>query len=175
MNEKKKAGQLIVEHEQKQIMLEDDVREYRKAMEPHVLQDLYKKVAEAQKHDIYANKDFYVVMLFGPQRVLRHPQRIILVRQSCPTPVYKQTVWKYNHLSGTLQFLWQLPDMFQYYEIVNNQHRYLMDKNRKEIAQFVILDHTGELLKWVKKENGNKIDAVIKITPPQEEQECLMS
>jgi hypothetical protein len=50
-----------------------------------------------------------------------------------------------------------------------------MDKNRKEIAQFVILDHTGELLKWVKKENGNKIDAVIKITPPQEEQECLMS
>jgi hypothetical protein len=47
-----------------------------------------------------------------------------------------------------------------YYHIINNQLKYLNDKETAELAKFVILMERGELLQWVKKENGEKIDAV---------------
>ena len=49
----------------------------------------------------------------------------------------------------------------------------IIDKETAELAKFVILMENGELLKWVKKENGEKIDAVIRIE--NEEQACLMN
>jgi hypothetical protein len=49
-----------------------------------------------------------------------------------------------------------------------------MDKECADLAKFVILMESGELLEWVKKENGEKRDAVIKIQE-QQESECLMN
>ena len=174
MSEKKKlAGEQILEHDNLRLEMEDDIIEYRRAMEPDIMKRIYNTAQEAKNKPNYINKDFYVVLLTTIDRVLRQPKVIPLARQSCPTPVYKQSVWKYKYASDTLEFLWSIPDSILYYHILRNQTKYLQDKECADLAKFVILMESGELLEWVKKENGEKLDAVIKIN--NEENACLMN
>jgi hypothetical protein len=178
MSEKKKAGQIVLEHNAQGLELEDDVQEYRRAQEPETLDIIWKTIQDAKTKDIYVGKDFYIVMMFTPDQVLRQPKKVIFARQSCPTPVFKQSVWKYRHQSGDLEFLWSIPDMMRYYDIVRNPNQYLADtvgdKAWHDIAKMVILMESGELLNWVKKENGEKKDAVIFVNR-NEESECLIN
>jgi hypothetical protein len=173
MEQKKLAGQKILEHDGLALDFEDDVSEYRRAMEPDIMARLRDTAHEAKNKDGYINKDFYIVLITTVDRILRQPKIIPLARKSCPTPVYKQSVWKYKTITDDLEFLWSIPDMILYYHILNNKEKYINDKETADLAKFVILMETGELLEWVKRENGEKIDAVIKIN--NEEKACLMS
>lgn len=172
MDKKKLAGQIISEHDSLSLDFDADVIEYRRAMEPDIIARLQDTAHKAKNQDGYSGKDFYIVLITIVDRVLRQPRIIPLARKSCPTPVYKQSVWKYMHLTGTLEFLWSIPDAILYYHILNNKEKYLADKETVDLAKFVILMESGELLAWVKKENGEKIDAVIKIN---EENGCLIN
>ncbi len=160
---KKKAGQIIVEHDAQQHTLDDDIIEYRRQMEPDILAMIYNTVEKSKCEPLYTNSDFYIVLLQTVDAVLKQPKNIVIARKSCPTPVYKQSVWKYRSLSDSLEFLWSIPDSLLYYSIVHNPTVYLQDKECAELAKFVILMESGELLEWVKKENGEKKDAVIRI------------
>jgi len=160
---KKVAGQVVLEHDTRRLDLEDDIIEYRRQMEPDILARLHDTALKAKTQTGYIGKDFYVVLLVTVDRVLRHPRTIIFARKSCPTPVYKQSVWKYRAVSGGLEFLWCIPDGILYQHILRNQQKYLTDKETSDLAKFVILMETGELEKWVIKENGEKVDALIKI------------
>ena len=173
MKKKKLAGQVILEHDSLALDFEDDIVEYRRAMEPDIMDRLHKTANATCFEDGYRSKDFYIVLITTNDRVLRQPRLTFLARKSCPTPVYKQSVWKYMHCTGNLEFLWSIPDSILYYHIINNQTKYLTDKETEGLAKFVILMENGELLQWVKKENGEKIDAVIKIN--KEESPCLMN
>lgn len=167
----KLAGQVILEHDARGLDLEDDIIEYRRSMEPEVMSRLYDTVAKSRMQDGYFGKDFYVVLLMTAERVLRQPKFTYLARKSCPTPVFKQAVWKYKNASGELEFLWSIPDSIMYYHILRDPVKYLKDKETADIARFVVLMEDGALLDWVKQENGEKVDAVIKIT--NEEGVCL--
>jgi hypothetical protein len=81
-------------------------------------------------------------------------------RVSCPTPVYNQAVYKYHRSAGTLEFLWSIPDEARYNWLVKN----ILNLTPEEQVEgkFCYLMSTGELLKWVIKENGNKPDGLIK-------------
>ncbi len=174
MDKKNKlAGQIVLEHDKLALDFEDDVIEYRRMMEPDIMSRLYSTAENAKKNDSYKGKDFYIVLLTTVDSVLRQPKIIPLARKSCPTPVYKQSVWKYKTSTSQLEFLWSIPDMFLYYHILNNKEKYINDKETADLAKFVILMENGELLEWVKKENGEKIDAVIKIS--EKEDTCIMS
>lgn len=173
MEKKKLAGQVILEHDALSLDFEDDIVEYRRAMEPDIMSKIYKTVDSTRYKDGYHGKDFYIVLITTADRVLRQPRTIILARKSCPTPVYKQSIWKYKTDIGNLEFLWSIPDAILYYHILRNQDKYVNDKETEDLAKFVILMENGELLDWVKKENGEKIDAVIKIN--DEENACLTS
>ena len=173
MEHKKLAGQVILEHDNLGLDLEADIIEYRRAMEPDIMARLNDTANKAKNAEGYCGKDFYIVLITTIDRVLRQPKIIPLARKSCPTPVYKQSVWKYKASSGELEFLWSIPDAILYYHILRNQLKYVNDKETAELAKFVILMENGELLEWVKKENGEKRDAVIKIN--DEEKACLMN
>lgn len=160
---KKTYGQTIIEHREKNLTMDDDVIEYRREMEPHIMQNIHETVSKSKYHPLYANRDFYVVLLMKVQRVGQVPETLVFARRSCPTPVYKQSVWKYHTLSDSLEFLWTIPDSVLYYHIIRNSHKYLADKECADLAKFVFLMESGELLNWVKKENGEKVDAVIKL------------
>src|SRR5271156_2125402 len=172
MSKKKLAGQIIHEHDTLAMDFEDDITEYRRSMEPDIMDRIYKTVDQTRFKDDYNGKDFYVVLITTADRVLRQPKIILLARKSCPTPVYKQSVWKWMSQVGQLEFIWSIPDAILYYHILRNQSKYMNDKETADLAKFVILMESGELLEWVKRENGEKIDAVIKIN---EESACLMN
>ena len=173
MEKKKLAGQVILEHDGLGLDFDADIIEYRRAMEPGIMDGIYNTVDKTRYKDGYHGKDFYVVLITTVDRVLRQPRIISLARKSCPTPVYKQSVWKYNYETGKVEFLWSIPDAILYHHILRNQLKYSNDKETADLAKFVILMENGELLEWVKRENGEKIDAVIKIN--NEESTCLMN
>ena len=106
---KKTVGQKVLENKLTNTVLEDDIHEYTKAMEPMLVQTLYETAIEASKHDLYSNRDFYLVLVKNVDRVLREPKFQIWARRSCPTPVFKQDVFKYHHQSSELEFLWCIP------------------------------------------------------------------
>lgn len=173
MEPKKLAGQIINEHDALGLDIQDDIIEYRREMEPDIMARIRATAHEAKNKPGYIGKDFYIVLITTIDRVLRQPKIIPLARKSCPTPVYKQSVWKYKTGTSELEFLWSIPDMILYYHILNNKLKYMNDKETADLAKFVILMESGELLAWVKKENGEKKDAVIKIN--DEETACLMN
>lgn len=172
MYENRPAGQIISDHMAQEIDLIDDIIEYRRAMEPDIMRRVHKTAQDAKNKPLYIFQDFYVVLITTIDRVLKQPKIIPVARRSCPTPVYKQSVWKYHWASDELEFLWSIPDAILYYHILNNISHYLQDRECADLSKFVMLMEQGELLEWVKKENGEKKDAVIKIS--SEDNTCLM-
>ncbi len=159
----KTAGQKVLEHNSQWLEFEDDLIEYRKLMEPGLMKMVTDTAENSKDHPLYRGQDFYVVLMHVDARDLRQPINKCLARRSCPTPLFKQSVWKYRKGAGDLEFLWSIPSAILYYHILRNSKKYLEDKECAQLAQFVILMESGELLEWVKRENGEKIDAVIRI------------
>lgn len=155
------VGAQIEAHNDKNIPLEDDVRAYTEAMAPLLLSTLYETAQSASTHALYQKRDFYIVLVKNVDRVLGQPKFQCWARRSCPTPVYKQDVFKYHHTSGELEFLWCIPSEIRYWHIIHNSPLYLDRHETKRLAQFVISMESGALLEWVKKENGELPDAVI--------------
>ena len=165
---KKTVGEIIQENNDRNIALEDDVRSYTEAMSPLLQESLYETALLASRHDLYRNRDFYVVLVKNVDRVLGQPKFQIWARRSCPTPVYKQDVFKYHYISGDLEFLWCIPSRERYYHILQNKQKYFDNKETARLAQFVCLMESGSLLEWVKKENNELPDAVITINKQEE-------
>ncbi len=163
MTEHKSYGQTVSDHDALGLELEDDVSEYTGAMSPDLMKDIQDRIAKALTQTLYQNKNFYVVLVTTLERMFGKPKWIVWVRLSCPTPVYSQHVFKYHYLSGSLEYLWTIPARARYYDILRYRDKYMQDKEWQEMTKFVVLMESGELLNWVKKENGEKIDAVIKI------------
>lgn len=107
-------------------------------------------------------------MLTKVERLGGVPHNMIFARRSCPTPVYRQSVWKFKNILDQLEFLWCIPDSILYNHILRKKESYLADKECAELAKFVILMESGELLEWVKRENNEKKDAIIKINNPED-------
>lgn len=162
----KTYGEKLTEHIKKELTLEDDVIEYRRKLEPDVLKEINNVITKSKNNSLYRFKDFYIVMLTKIERIGGVPHNMIFARQSCPTPVYRQSVWKYKHNSDQLEFLWCIPDSILYSHILRCPTKYLADKECADLAKFVMLMESGELLEWVKKENKEKKDAIIKINNP---------
>lgn len=163
-------GSKMLAHQSQGHEIEDDVIEYRKKWELEVVAARNAAIKAALVDPSYMGKDFYIVILLQKERNFDMPRVRVFARRSCPTPVYKQTVFKYIRAAGALEFLWTIPDKILYYHILRNAPKLLQDPETRDLAKFVCLMESGEMLEWAKKENGNKKDAVIKIM--KQEIEC---
>jgi len=55
--------------------------------------------------------DFFVVVLFKKERLLLNTVRqYFFYRQTCPTPEFDQTVYKYTRKDGKMDFIWCIPN-----------------------------------------------------------------
>lgn len=158
------VGSQIKKHNEKNIDLEDDIRSYTESMSELLLHTINDTAQKASLHPLYTNRNFYIVLVKNVDRVLGQPKFQCWARRSCPTPVYKQDVFKYHYISGQLEFLWCIPSSIRYYHILANRQKYFDNKETRRLAQFVCLMESGDLLKWVIKENGELPDAVIRKT-----------
>lgn len=166
---KKTVGMIVEENNAKNQELEDDPREYTIMMGRDVMRDIQVFADTVRKSDAFMGKDFYVVLVINGDRMLHEPKfQILPPRYSCPTPVYKQAVWKYHHASNELEYLWNIPSKERYYHILKHKNKYLTNKKWKAQAEMVLFMESGDLLKWVKKECGELPDAIIRITPKEE-------
>jgi len=169
MDKKETYGQVLARLGDKAFELEDDIVEYRREIERDVIKDIWQTIYKAIKDPLYILRDFYIVVLNKIERIGGVPRTFVLARKSCPTPVYKQSVFKYRHLSGELEFLWVIPQQDLYYHLLQNLSASLADPKTADLAKFCHLMESGKLLEWVKKENGERPDAIIKI---QKEDVC---
>lgn len=160
---KKTYGQILVDHNAELLNLEDDITEYRKKFESDILKNIHETAQKAKDDILYKNRDFYIVVLSKLEKLGGIPRTFTFARRSCPTPLYNQSVWKYRNLIGDLEYLWSIPDFILYQHILSHSDKYISDRECSQLAKFVLLMESGELLEWVKRENGEKKDAVIKI------------
>lgn len=152
--EYKTYGQKVTEHQAKNIGVEDHVNEYVRELQKDMLDNIQETIVNTLKNPEYHKRDFYIVFLNRIERVGGAIRRWCVARKSPPTPVYNHSVFKYHHQSGELEFLWMIPEQFRYWDLYRNSHQYLQDPKWASQTKFVILMESGELLKWVQKENN---------------------
>ena len=75
-----------------------------------------------------------------------------IIRSTCPTPQYDNTVYHYHRSTEQIEFLWVLPSRDTYNMIKNSVLE--MPAECRQLVQFVLEDADGTLLRKCKKLNG---------------------
>jgi hypothetical protein len=151
---KKTYGQQLLDHAQNNPGPEDDVREYRKLIEREQIQPLLVQAIEtALKEDCFKNRNFYIALIIKIEKIGAAPRFFAVPRLSCPTPHWRMSAFKYHCITMQLEFLYALPDEELGKSILLNKQEYLNNAHLGDMVKFVCLFDSGELLKWVKKEN----------------------
>ncbi len=97
--------------------------------------------------------DFYIVVETKKEPKMKNVIRnYFIIRSTCPTPQYDNSVYHYHRIDEKLEFLWVLPSRETYNMIKSNILD--MPKECKELVQFVLEDADGTLLRKCKKLNG---------------------
>lgn len=160
----KSKEQLIFEQSKEYKSVLDDIRDHTRVSSEARMANLYDTAKEATQRDPYAGRNFYLVLVItNDPGNYNKPVDRIFVRLSCPTPGYNQVVYKYHKDSGALEYLWTIPKKHIYHDILRRKADFLSDKDTKKLASFVLMMESGQLLEWVKKENGEKPDAIISV------------
>lgn len=165
---KKRIGELVAEHNAKNIQFEDNIREYTLSMGKEQLKRLEDFAVATTKQTRFKQRNFYVILVILVDPLLAEPIFIVLpARLSCPTPCYNHTVYKYHWVSGDLEYLWHIPSKGKAIHIHKNLKAYLENPSTRTVAAFVEAAHSGRLLQWVIKENGKKPDALVMHKPKE--------
>lgn len=168
----KTVGAQISDHLNKGITQEDDLRAYSEVIMSKMMQELHMFKDEVVKSGKYDGKDFYLVVSMGVNPLTKQLQyRFLPERSTPPTPVHRDHVWQYNHLSQELKFLWRIPDKERYEHVLHYWANYRNSdkKDYQELAKWVREIESGRLLQLIDKMCGNKKNAVISLTPKDNE------
>src|SRR5271170_4336109 len=130
-----------------------EVNELGNEMTDKYMMELFTTVEAGKK--VYKD-DFFVVVLTKREFVLTNVLRnFFLYRQSCPTPNYDQAVYHYQKKDNKLVLLWVIPDREFSFHIKDNILS--LDKEFKDLSQFVLDFADGTLMKLAKKLNKEDI------------------
>lgn len=93
------------------------------------------------------NGDFYIEMCMKREKLFWNVETRWLphVRQSCPTPMFEQTVYRYNRSEDYLEYIWALPDIRTACYLIENA--LLLPPEQKELINFVLDFKEGRLHK----------------------------
>jgi hypothetical protein len=148
--------------------LKREVSEENEAIGPSRLKNLHEVIRTTKSKEYYYNRNFYLVLVLTNEKTPGNlPVDHIFTRRSCPSPGYNQNVFKYHHISGSLEYLWTIPRQHIYWHMYKNKSYYLQSEKHKRMMSFIVLMESGELLKWCIKENGELPDAIISLNKPQ--------
>jgi hypothetical protein len=103
------------------------------------------------------DKDFFVAALLKKEKLLENVLRNYFVPTvSCPTPHFDQTVYRYNHAKGDIEFLWVIPDK-ESCEVLRDNKNIVVPAERA-LLQFVLDYYNGTLFQIAKKLNGETVN-----------------
>lgn len=151
---KEKVGKVA-----RDLMLKEEkpvkVEELQKAMQEDYMKNLLECVDEGFKK---YPKDFYVVVLTKKERIMENVLRnYFFARQSCPTPDYDQSVYRYKREGGVIEYLWTIPSKDACLLYLENASNIVYEE--KALLSFVINFANGNLFKLAKKFNGEMEDS----------------
>lgn len=135
-------------------------------IEREVHKDYEKHIVDAvERGKKLYHGDFYIQVLNKRERLMPNVIRqYFFPRQSCPTPDYDQTVYKYNKIGDFLEFLWVLPTYDAYMHLKENA--LLVAPEERWLLNYVLLDADGSLLRKAKELNNEQVESpVIKLLP----------
>lgn len=102
--------------------------------------------------------DFYIVVLTKKERLMYNVIRnYFMGRQTCPTPEYDQSVYKFNRKSDAIEFLWVVPAKDICTHMITNALNIPIEQ--RELLEFVLDFTDGTLMRLAKKLNGEKDDS----------------
>lgn len=145
-------------------------QEIQKAQEKEYLDNLVWCVEHAKKeidcagiqgHDQCATRsrlrgDFFVTALLKKEKLLENVLRNYFVAtQTCPTPTYDQTVFKYNDAKGDIEFIWVVPDRETCLTFKENITQIVPEE--RQLLQNILDFYDGTLYKKMKKFNGEEM------------------
>ena len=97
--------------------------------------------------------DFFVVILLKNEKLFPEVFRATFVtRDTCPTPNYDQTVYKYFRETEQLHYLWTVPDRDLCFEFLENAHK--IEAADKDLLKMIHMFGTGQLKAMAMKLNG---------------------
>ena len=155
-NKKKTVGEYSLELSGKDPGTHSAVDQMREQLE-----DYEKNIHECvESHKGAFEGDFYIVCLTKKERLMQNVMRgYFFARQSCPTPDYDQSVYKYIKEDDRLDFLWVLPSADVVNYMKNNPNH--VEPDKYALLGFVTQFADGSLLRLAKKLNGEKRDSNI--------------
>jgi len=104
--------------------------------------------------------DFYIVVETKKEPLMPNVLRNYFIsRQSCPTPGYDQTVYRYNRKSGSIEFMWVMPAKDICIYLVENSLE--LPEDQRDLLDMVLNFNDGTLLKVAKKLNGERADSPV--------------
>ncbi len=155
MQENKTAGQISQELQSKESG-KISVVEQQQAMTGDYMKNLFEAVDRGFKD---FPGDFFIHVETKREVILDNVIRnYFIARSTCPTPNYDQTVFRYNRLSGEIEYWWTIPSRDACHHIKNNKH--LIVKEEQQLLSFVLAFDEGKLLQLCKKLNGEKEDSI---------------
>jgi len=107
------------------------------------------------RKDSSIQKDFYIVVLVKKER---HLQNIIrqyfFYRQSCPTPEYDQTVYKYHRKNDDLEYLWTVANNVSCIALVSDLQSGALHPDHERLANMAEAFMNRRLDAYAAKLNG---------------------
>ena len=107
------------------------------------------EAVERGRKDPSLKGNFYIVVLLRKETTLQNVVRLqYLYRQSCPSPGYDQTVFKYDRQGDFLDFIWSIPNNVTTIQMLTYPQTFPEDQ--KELIEFAKAFSNGELEKLAK-------------------------
>jgi hypothetical protein len=130
-----------------------DVIEQQRAMQEEWMANIYLAVENGRK--LFTN-DFYIHIETKRERILDNVLRNYFIpRESCPSPNYDQTVYKYDRAKEELEFLWVIPSKDA--ALMMKEQCLLIDKSEHELLRFVMDFFDGTLERRAMELNGESL------------------
>lgn len=100
--------------------------------------------------------DFFVTVITKKEKLMENVLRNYFAeRSTCPTPDHDQTVYKYHHNSGNLEYLWTIPDRQTCEIFLRNADKIVPEEQL--LLEFVLNFYNGELMTLCRKLNGENL------------------
>lgn len=135
------------------LFVEDQSEEQLK----NYMEDLYNTVDRGRK--MFPNSDFFINCLVRKNSLLQKFMRIqFLPLRACPNPNYDQSVFKFHHDRGDIEYLWTVPDFKTTYLFL--EYPALVPEDERHLLRFVHAFNDGTLLEVCKSLNNEKKDSI---------------
>jgi len=133
----------------------DEIQHDAVKVNEYIWAQIQLKAFETSELEAFRNKDFYIVPIIRRNKLtgLMEIPPLIITRHSCPTPVYNQHVFVFDHKTKQTNWMWTIPTQYKHLYYLQNAKELLTDPVHKVQVEICLLYENGQLLDQVKKIN----------------------